>query len=73
MTFKMNAALVGEVFGQNVRAARARKGWSQRELAEALDERGLKLDPSAVTRIERGTREVKLREAVAMAECLKSS
>ena len=32
--------------------------------------RGVQLDPSAVTRIERGTREVKLREAATMADCL---
>lgn len=57
-------------FGDNVRRARAVKGWSQRRLAEALDIRGVKLDPSAVTRIERGAREVKLREAAAIAQCL---
>ena len=58
------------LFGDNVRRARAIKGWSQRRLAEALDVRGVKLDPSAVTRIERGVREVKLREAAAIAQCL---
>lgn len=57
-------------FGQNVREARMRKNWSQRELAEALNVRSVKLDPSAVTRIERGVRDVKLREALAIAECL---
>lgn len=46
------------------------KKWSQRRLAEALDEIGVKLDPSAVTRIERGVRDVKLREAVAIASAL---
>jgi transcriptional regulator with XRE-family HTH domain len=58
------------IFGDNVRRARTVKGWSQRRLAEALDIRGVKLDPSAVTRIERGAREVKLREAAAIAQCL---
>jgi transcriptional regulator with XRE-family HTH domain len=57
-------------FGRNMRDARIRKSWSQRELAEALTARGVKLDPSAVTRIERGAREAKLREAVAIAACL---
>jgi transcriptional regulator with XRE-family HTH domain len=60
----------GRIFGENVRRARTVKGWSQRRLAEALDIRGVKLDPSAVTRIERGAREVKLREAAAIAQCL---
>jgi transcriptional regulator with XRE-family HTH domain len=59
-----------QAFGQNMRSARSQKGWSQRELAEALDTRGVRLDPSAVTRIERGAREVKLREAVEIADCL---
>lgn len=63
-------AVFSESFGQNLRAARAQKGWSQRELASALEECGVRLDPSAVTRIERGTREVKLREAATMADCL---
>lgn len=67
---EVGAALFGQSFGRNVRAARERKGWSQRELASALQKHGLKLDPSAVTRIERGAREAKLREAVAIAECL---
>ena len=57
-------------FGEHLRQARVKKGWSQRRLAEALDSRGLKLDPSAVTRIERGSRDVKLREAAVVAECL---
>ncbi|MBB4856271.1 transcriptional regulator with XRE-family HTH domain [Mycobacteroides chelonae] len=57
-------------FGDRVRQARAERDWSQRKLAEALDEIGVKLDPSAVTRIERGNREVKLREAAAIAVAL---
>lgn len=65
-----SAALFGESFGRKLRTAREQKGWSQRELAAALQTRGVKLDPSAVTRIERGTREVKLREAATMADCL---
>lgn len=58
-------------FGDRVRDAREALKWSQRKLAEELDKIGVKLDPSAVTRIERGTREVKLREAAAVAAVLK--
>jgi transcriptional regulator with XRE-family HTH domain len=58
------------LFGQNLRQARTQKGWSQRRLAEELDSRGLKLDPSAVTRIELGSRVIKLQEAAVAAECL---
>jgi transcriptional regulator with XRE-family HTH domain len=57
-------------FGQNLRDARLRKGWSQRHLADVLESRGVRLDPSAVTRIERGSRDVKLREAAVFADCL---
>ncbi|MCB0940684.1 MULTISPECIES: helix-turn-helix domain-containing protein [Mycobacteriaceae] len=59
-----------QTFGRNMRIARGQRGWSQRQLAEALEGQGVRLDPSAVTRIERGDREVKLREAAAIADCL---
>lgn len=59
-----------KTFGVRVRKARNDRKWSQRTLAEELDKLGVKLDPSAVTRIERGTREVKLREAAAIATAL---
>jgi transcriptional regulator with XRE-family HTH domain len=49
-------------FGDLMRAAREEKDWSQRRLAELLEEAGVRLDPSAITRIERGSRDVKLRE-----------
>ncbi len=59
-----------KAFGARVRDARDGMQWSQRKLAEELERLGVKLDPSAVTRIERGTREVKLREAAAIATAL---
>jgi transcriptional regulator with XRE-family HTH domain len=57
-------------FGDLMRAAREEKDWSQRRLAELLEEAGVRLDPSAITRIERGSRDVKLREATAIAYVL---
>lgn len=57
-------------FGVRVKEARDKRKWSQRKLAEELAVLGVKLDPSAVTRIERGSREVKLREAAAIAAAL---
>lgn len=59
-----------KTFGVRVKNARDGRKWSQRKLAEELDKLGVKLDPSAVTRIERGSREVKLREAAAIAAAL---
>lgn len=57
-------------FGDLVRQARERKKWSQRQLAEVLAVAELKLDPTAITRIERGTRDVKLGEATVIASVL---
>ena len=59
-----------EKFGDVVRDARERRQLSQRRLAELLEEAGVRLDPSAITRIERGTRDVKLREATVIASVL---
>lgn len=57
-------------FGDLMRERREYRGWSQRQLAEMLQSANLHLDPSAVTRIERGTRDVKLAEAIAIASVL---
>ncbi len=60
----------GRAFGDALRRAREERRWSQRRLAEEIARYGVKLDASAITRIERGTREVKLREANAIARCM---
>lgn len=54
-------------FGESVRRVRQVKGWSQRELADRLD---IRLDPTAITRIENGTRDVKLAEAHSICSAL---
>jgi transcriptional regulator with XRE-family HTH domain len=57
-------------FGRHVKQLREVNGWSQRELAARLhDAAGIKLDASAITRIE-GGRSVTLRQAVALAYTL---
>jgi len=61
---------VNQQFGARMRESRESRGWSQRQLAEMLRTVDLKLDPSAITRIERGTRDVRLAEAVAIASVL---
>lgn len=58
-------------FGRQVRAERARRRISQKRLAELVGERGIRLDPSAITRIEKeGGRGVRLSEAAAIASVL---
>jgi transcriptional regulator with XRE-family HTH domain len=57
-------------FGKRVRAQREGGGFTQRELSERLAELGIKLDTSAITRIESGSREPRLKEAFAIALAL---
>lgn len=57
-------------FGKTMRALRQRAGYTQVEMAEQMRAFGIRLDPSAVTRIEQGGRSVRLNEAVAMARIL---
>jgi transcriptional regulator with XRE-family HTH domain len=63
-------AVFNRRFGDLMKAKREEKKWSQRRVAELLEEADVRLDPSAITRIERGTRDVKLREATAIAHVL---
>ncbi|GJO37422.1 hypothetical protein NJB1604_02210 [Mycobacterium marinum] len=53
------------VFGERVRDARSKRQWTQRQLAERLN-----LDSSAVSRLEQGTRAVRLGEAALIARAL---
>ncbi|MGJ6126323.1 helix-turn-helix transcriptional regulator [Mycolicibacterium sp. Y3] len=64
------AESVNQRFGNQMRERRMERGLSQRDLADLLRTVDLQLDPSAVTRIERGTREVKLVEALAISKLL---
>ncbi|MFL0174279.1 helix-turn-helix domain-containing protein [Mycobacterium sp. SMC-13] len=63
-------ALPASRFGKRVRAQREGAGFTQRELSESLAELGVKLDTSAITRIENGSREPRLREALAIGHAL---
>lgn len=49
---------------------RASRGLSQTALAERLTELGMKVDGTAVTRMERGTRAITVNELVTLAEAL---
>ncbi|WP_168221244.1 helix-turn-helix domain-containing protein [Actinomadura sp. WMMA1423] len=53
--------------GAWVRDARIKRGWSQRELANELASYAIKLDPSGITRLEKGQRPIRLDEAAAIA------
>lgn len=65
------AELPGATFARRLREERRSAGTSQTELAEQVSERlGTSVDGTAVTRIEKHVRAVKLDEAVALAEAL---
>ncbi|MCZ4535555.1 helix-turn-helix transcriptional regulator [Gordonia terrae] len=57
-------------FGETVAAHRKKLGWKQADLIAALAERGVILDSSAITRIEKGEREPRLTEALTLSEVL---
>lgn len=59
-----------EQFGATVQKVRTQLGISQRKFAELLTEKGMPVDASAVSRIEKGSRSVRLVEAMAIAEVL---
>jgi transcriptional regulator with XRE-family HTH domain len=59
-----------EVFGRRMRQERERLAITQGGLANGLGELGMKLDPTAVTRIEKGDRGLRLNEALAIAQVL---
>lgn len=56
-------------FGRRVREEREARHWTQDGLASLLRQgTPLRLDPTAVTRLERGTRAIRLNEAVYLAQ-----
>lgn len=59
-----------ETFARRMRQLRDTEGIAQTVLAERLEHRGIKLDGTAITRMERGTRTIRLNEAVAVAAAL---
>jgi transcriptional regulator with XRE-family HTH domain len=61
------------VLARRVRQVRGRHGWSQERLAEQLESLGVRLHPTAIVKIERGTRGVSVDEALALAAALNVS
>ncbi|KAA1426473.1 helix-turn-helix domain-containing protein [Nocardioides antri] len=59
-----------EVFAARVRSERERQGLSQARVADRMRLVGVDIDATAITRIERGERRVRLNEAVALAQAL---
>lgn len=63
-------AYMNQTFSDVLKSARSDAGLTQRALADALKERGVQVDQAAVARMEKGEREPKLSEAIAISETL---
>jgi|GEM_PF-4269159 len=57
-------------FGDQVRRARERNGMTQKDVADALAALGWELDPTAITKIEKGTRSVRVPQIYLLASVL---
>lgn len=62
--------LVGEVFARRLREARNARRWTQQDLVGRLAELDAAMDRTVLARIEKGQRDVRLEEAVALAAAL---
>ncbi|OBJ57433.1 Helicase associated domain protein [Mycobacterium asiaticum] len=71
--FPLGGDELGGTFAERAKAARMRADLTQQELSTRLSEAGVKLDTSAITRIEAGQREPRLSEALAIAQVLRFS
>jgi transcriptional regulator with XRE-family HTH domain len=64
-------AKLESAFGARVKEMRERQNLSQRKLSELVGERGVRLDPTAITRLEKeGERGIRLSEAAVIAAVL---
>jgi transcriptional regulator with XRE-family HTH domain len=61
---------IQEIFTKRLIAERERRGWSQAELSRRVTALGHNLKKDAMSKIERGGREVTLKDAVALAAAL---
>jgi transcriptional regulator with XRE-family HTH domain len=63
----------GQIFAQQLRAVRERRRWNQQQLADRLAHLGEPIDRSTIAKIENGSRQVSLDEALRFAAALEVS
>lgn len=68
-----STAIGTSAFANAVATRRQQMGWTQVELLARLAEKGVILDSSAITRIEKGQREPRLSEALAFSDIFRIS
>ena len=62
--------LIGTVFAGRLREARTTRGWTQQDLADELGRIGAPMDSTTIAKVEKGQREVRLAELIAIAAAL---
>lgn len=67
------SASISDIFREQLRLARRSKDWTQQDLSEKLAEIGVRMDPTTINRLEKGSRGVSLDEAIAIAIVLRRS
>lgn len=61
---------VGEVFAQRLREARDARRWTQQDLSDALAKLGAPMDRTTIAKLEKGQRQGRVEELVALAAAL---
>jgi transcriptional regulator with XRE-family HTH domain len=61
---------VGQVFAARLREARNARGWTQQELANAMEALGAPMDRTTIAKLEKGQRQARVEELVALAAAL---
>lgn len=69
---KMKAEKQDAIVGRNARLARERLSLTQKDVADRLRRFGWEIDPTAVTRIERGTRSIRVSQLYLLARALET-
>jgi transcriptional regulator with XRE-family HTH domain len=69
-TPRTKAITAGAVFAERLREARNARGWRQQDLADEMGKLGMPMDRTTIAKLEKGQREVRLDELVALAVAL---
>lgn len=67
---KAGARPVGDVLARRLREARGARNWTQQELAAELERLGAPMDRTTIAKIEKGQRQARVEELIALAAAL---
>lgn len=67
---KTEGRRIGAIFALRLREAREARGWRQQDLSDRMGQLGAPMDRTTLAKIERGKREARLEEMIALAAAL---